>query len=348
MNNTFDKFKFRCHYLGDLMTGVAKNWDVENSKTCNSKLQEIHREIAWGRRKKIESKYLTKGIAGEENGLTLLSLVKRVFFKKNDQRIENDFLSGEPDAYIGTDINHAEEGYDIKCAWDFTTMPYTNDKLDSDYIYQMMAYMALTGAKRWHVAHCLVNAPASMIIQEKKRVWFKWDCPEETETPTNEFIKYKEACIDIEKNMIYDLAQFKKDNMVFDYDIPNAEWTFDIPMEQRIRIVTIERDEAMIGKIYARIMECRAWMNSNLFPITSTVEGIKETVFNDLLIKGESSVTEQDIKMTLVQQGKMKLSEVIEEKVPIKNPPPKNVPKEKKAAAQEKIKAVKKVKKVEI
>jgi hypothetical protein len=41
----------------------------------------------------------------------------------------------------------------------------------------------------------------------------------------------------------------------------------DIPIEERIHEVQIERNDETIEAIHNRVVECRAWMNENLFKI---------------------------------------------------------------------------------
>lgn len=314
----FDKIKIRCSALGELMTGLeTKGWGMDKSVTAQKYLRKLHRGMQWNRRKDVTSKYMDKGLKEEENSLTLLSLTTRVFFKKNDKRIENDWLSGEPDTYVGESILKAKEGYDVKSSWDWTTFPYPNDELESEYEYQALGYIDLTGADCWNIAHCLVNTPANLILQAKKSLWFSMDCPDEDST-SKDAILYREKCIDIEKNMIVDMVQFQKDNPVFDFHCP--EWTFDIPKEERIRIVTVARDDKRIQLIHDRVVAGREWMKRTL---TNKIPPIITT-------KG------QEVVSTMIAEGK--------EQIVLASLPPKDVPAEAKEKAQKKIRSMKKVK----
>lgn len=117
--------------------------------------------------------------------------------------------------------------------------------------------MALTGAKRWTTAFCLVNASASLIDAEKKRIYYSLGCPDDDN------VDYHKKCISIEKNMIFDLLQFKKDNP--HYDMACNNWEFDIPMSERVVEFTVDRNESEIEALYERIKLCRVWMENNLF-----------------------------------------------------------------------------------
>jgi hypothetical protein len=210
-------------------------------KGCISYLEQLHREIVWGRRKEIFTKAMEKGIAQEEKALTMLSLSEGYFFKKNETRLNNDFITGEFDTAKGSDIYHITHGYDTKCSWDCWTFPYPSDVaggLDGVYEWQNHGYMWLTGAPEWTTAYCLVNTPKKLIEQAKKS--FMYSCPENISEE-----KLAEVYANIEKSMIYD----------------------DIPEDQRIVKFNTKRDEIKLQWIESRVAECRAYMNTHLFKI---------------------------------------------------------------------------------
>lgn len=249
-----DTILFHPSALGDIYTGVAKGWDVENSLTCKRKLLSIYREIKYGRYYDHSNKYTDKGNKQEETGITAYSLFRKKFFAKNNVRLENERLTGE------IDILNLPETVDIKCPWSLETLPHSlTDKADPDYVLQGHGYMALSGASVHIIAYCLVNSTGDAIINEKKKLWYSMGCPDDTNKT------YLEERIKIEKNMIYDMVQFKKDNPGFDIDC--KEWEFDIPLNERIVEFKTARDEDVIQKIYSRIDACRQWMNSNLFSL---------------------------------------------------------------------------------
>lgn len=250
----------RCSSIGKVMTnGRGSN---TMGATCTTYLKELYLEMKYSRRRDFSSKEIEKGKRMEEDALTLLSLVKKYPFKKNTERLRNDYLTGEPDAFIGGTITEAEEGFDTKCPWSLWTFPFdvAPDKLDKMYYWQNMGYMALTGAKRWTTAYCLVNAPSELIKAEKMKVWYALGCPDE------ESSEYQERAREVEKNMIFDREQFNRDNPAFDFDIPESEWIYDIPREERLKEFPVERDEDAIGAIYTRIEECREYMNQTFNP----------------------------------------------------------------------------------
>jgi hypothetical protein len=239
------------------MTGVAKNWDIENSQTCKQKLVQIARELLWKRRYNMSNKYTEKGIAVEDDAITLYSLFKKDFFKKNDIRLSNDHFTGETDIYQGSDISNADKTVDIKSSWDWTTFPSFLDEPEKNYIYQGYVYQDLTGSKLHTVAYCLVNTPSHLIIDEKRRLAYKMGIID-TETP--EYIK---KCIEIEKNCIYDMEKFCKDNPHFEFHTEN--WDYDISLNDRVIEFDIIRDDKVINQMKQRAEDSNIWLFKN-FP----------------------------------------------------------------------------------
>jgi hypothetical protein len=200
------------------------------SSTCIDELIKIYAKVKYGRSRDTTSKYLEKGIAMEEEAITLYSKFKRDYFVNNKARMSNDFITGE------WDILKSEVVTDTKCSWDLITfLKASKDDLKKDYFYQLHGYMALTGAKSAVVAYCLVNTPENLIQSEIKSTWYKLGCPDES---SKEFQEISEEI-----------------QMLGKYD--------DIPVQERVFEFNIERDEAIIQRINDRVIQCRQWMQEN-------------------------------------------------------------------------------------
>lgn len=252
--NSANNILFRPSSLGDIMSGTGKNWSVNESLTCQRRLIKIFRELEFNRYYNNFNKYIEKGLKAEEDGITLYSRYSKEKFVKNKTRFENEYFTGEPD------IIFTNETIDIKCSWSLETFPHNAvDKPNADYIYQGIAYMDLTGAEIHTIAYCLVNAPANLIIREKEKLWCNMGCPDQT---NENYAKEKES---IERNMIFDIEQFNRDNPNFDYDNNIKEWVYDIPIKDRVVEYTVYKDCEMLQKVKNRIIECRKWMNENLY-----------------------------------------------------------------------------------
>lgn len=251
MNNA-NEILFHPSALGKIMSGVKKKWDVENSLTCKRELVRIHREIKYGRYYTYSSKYTDKGIKTEQDAITLYSLVKNKYYKKNTLRIKNKWFDGEPDIIEG------RETIDIKSCWSLDTLPHVlTDEVDQDYEYQGDGYLDLIEGDQHTVAYCLVNAMPQAITREKEKLWYA------LEQPAPDDPVYMSSVIEIEKKMIFDLESFMSDNPGFDLDC--KDWVYDIPMEDRVVEFVIKRDQVRTNKIKDRITESREWMNKKLF-----------------------------------------------------------------------------------
>jgi hypothetical protein len=152
---------------------------------------------------------------------------------KNEERLNNEYITGLPDIYEGESIHNAETITDIKSSYDlFTFLPNIGESLDSNYYYQIQGYMALSGAKRACIAYCLVDTPEHIIAGEKYRLFKSMNVISE-ESP--EFIK---EALKIEKSMTFG----------------------DIPKEERVLIFPVERNEEVIEKIYSKVLKAREYL----------------------------------------------------------------------------------------
>jgi hypothetical protein len=101
------------------------------------------------------------------------------------------------------------------------------------YYWQLQTYMDLTGATSATLAYCLVDTPPQLIEDEKRRLMWKMG------VATSENPLYLEACEELEKAMTFG----------------------DIDMRERLIEFKIDRNEADIIKMHARVEECRKWLN---------------------------------------------------------------------------------------
>jgi hypothetical protein len=234
-----------------------RNKSEKISETTKIHLVDCYVSAVHKRREDIFSKVLEKGSSCENDSITLLSRVTKRFFKKNDVRLSNEYVTGECDIYVGEAINNADETIDTKTSWSaHTFFRAINKPLEKNYYWQGQTYMALTGAKKHSVAYCLVNSPAKFIEEEKRRLSYNMDV---------DSVEFRDACKQIEINHIFDLSLFmiENDGYVFHNDL--SEWRYDIPMKERVYLFEFERNDSDIERMYQRIKDCRGWMNENLF-----------------------------------------------------------------------------------
>lgn len=216
--------KIRCSSLGKLMT-ASRSKTEQLSKTAQSYIQELVLEHKYGIKKEWSSRYTDKGNECEEDSITLANEVLNVgFIYKNEEHFQNDYITGTPD------VNTNEVLLDIKTSFDGTTFPFFEDEIpNKDYYYQLQGYMWLTGKEESLLVYCLTNTPIIIVEDEIRRVHWKEHAIEESE----EIRHYVEA----------------KHN--FDH----------IPLEKRVKVFKIQKDEAVIEAIKEKIELAREYYN---------------------------------------------------------------------------------------
>lgn len=199
-------------------------------------------EYAWITEKKcsvtkeLDIEQMRKGRLGEKEGRELLSYVEDYFYEKNDERLYNDFLSGEPDTWKGKSIQEADEVPDIKVIWD---MPGFLKKMvkpmEPEYQDQLRGYGLLTGAKKLFRANTLITTPETIRNGVKMRLFYQrtYATPE-----APEFLKEWEV---LEQSMIFDSIPFHK----------RLHRLYVEPF-------TPEQEQA----VYDRVKVCREWLNN--------------------------------------------------------------------------------------
>lgn len=260
----FSNYKFRPHAVGKLMKGLPKPLTPNQAETLialedkysNQKITEkqletlvdlrkkqkakpvlsegaktylksIFKEEVFGRKKEVQNKYLSKGIAVEEDNINMYNDVNGTFLIKNEVRYENEFFTGE------MDIEEEDEIIDFKSSWDYSTFPlFEDDVPNEDYEYQLLAYMDLRpNVKSAKLVYGLVDTPGELILDEKKRIGWKLGLIDGLPEDLDE---------EITRNMTY----------------------ADIPKEARIKKFIIYRDEKRIAQIKAMILLAREYLNS--------------------------------------------------------------------------------------
>lgn len=229
----FNETLFRCSSLGYIMTDPRSKSETL-SETAKTHLIDVYVANRYGRQEDIQSKFIEKGLAVEEDSITLYSRIKKEFYKKNEDHLTNTWIKGTPDLFEGDTIHSASHIIDIKSSWDiYTYMRVLTKEINKNYYWQLQGYMDLTGAATATLAYCLVDTPIQLIEDEKRRLMWKMG------VATSESPLFIEACEALEKDMIFT----------------------DIPLHERLIEFEIERNEADIMKMHARVEECRKWLN---------------------------------------------------------------------------------------
>lgn len=215
---SFDNHLFRCSALGKLMTNPRYKKDAL-SATTRRYLQELHKEVLFGKSTDLQSKYLDKGKQVEDESITLYNNVTGDSAVKNEEFFSNNYICGTPDI-VGSKL------IDIKSSWDFTTFPMHEETLPSkDYYWQLQGYMELTQQKESWIAYCLVDTPTQLIQDEVRRLGWQ--------------LGMIEVPMDLEAE-VYERLQYS-----------------DIPAELRIKMFRVEYNDEDIQRLYERIEICR-------------------------------------------------------------------------------------------
>ena len=218
---------FRCSALGNLMTEPRSKTETI-SETTKTYLLDVYAYLKYGRKKDIVNKYVQKGLAVEEDSITLYSRITGDLFIKNEEHFRNEYIMGTPDLVT-------EPIIDIKSSWDlFTFLKSKNSPLDKGYYWQLQGYMWLTGIKSAKLVYCLVNTPDQIINDQKRK--FMWNANQIDESQLSE-----QAFAEIERNGIYD----------------------DISMSERIHTIDIAYCQEDIERLKQRIEDCRNYMLNN-------------------------------------------------------------------------------------
>ncbi len=96
----FNEFRMRCSAIGALMTEPQLKADKEAgnlSATAKTALIKEYSRMVDERMDDIFSKPMQKGTQQEDESITTLSLYDGKFYVKNEQRLKNEFISGECD-----------------------------------------------------------------------------------------------------------------------------------------------------------------------------------------------------------------------------------------------------------
>lgn len=243
---------FRAHSFGKIMSN--ERGSDKMGATAKTELNRMYAHLFYNRRKPVDNKFVRKGTLSEEKGITMYSKQYGKMVTKNTERLTNEYFTGEPDLFKGESITKAEIITDIKCSYETET--YTNSilsgKIDPIYFTQGQIYMMLTGAQEFQLAYCLVNAPEATVTKEKLSAWYAHGGEYADASP-----EYIAEAIEIEKRLIYDRAEFKRENPNYTFDCPEDQWEFDIPQSERCWVFFVKYDQNYVDSMIKRADEAR-------------------------------------------------------------------------------------------
>lgn len=132
--------------------------DTDLSAGALTYCEELAKEIVYGYKPSLCNKYLDKGNICEDLSIELYNDVHFTSHKKNTERKENTWLTGE------CDIDARDKIIDIKSSWSLETFPATKQQAHKiAYEWQGRAYMMLWDKDLFELAYCLVSTPIELI-----------------------------------------------------------------------------------------------------------------------------------------------------------------------------------------
>lgn len=168
--------KVRASALAKMMATPRSKGELL-SQTAKSYIKEVVLQDKYGIYKEFNSRYTDKGNQTEDEAIQLVADVLDLgFVFKNEEKFQNDFVKGTPDVITNDLI------IDTKVSWSASTFPFFEDDLpNTDYYWQMQAYMWLTGKRRALVVYCLINTPYLILEDEIRREHWKQNLIDESE-----------------------------------------------------------------------------------------------------------------------------------------------------------------------
>ena len=171
-----------------------------------------------------------KGNALEAEAVEILSRLHKIDYKKPVSCSENDYLLGRCDAYCLTN----KKVVDVKTAWNINTfMLALYQQIPLLYWFKMQGYLELYDCDYGEICYVLLNTPAHLIEQERDAITKKYMFGE------------------VNKERYED--ELEKLSTMYSYD--------RIPLKRRVITFSIERDRAILPKIYSKVEMCRQWLN---------------------------------------------------------------------------------------
>lgn len=213
--------------------------------TCISYLLE---EYAWKTegmvkvtKELIDVPQMQKGTIVEPQSILLLSQYDEIQYTANvledgeRERVYNDYLSGEVDAYVGEAIMGAKNITDVKSAWDYPTfLCKTQEKVPPANDWQVKGYLDISGAPEGFIANCLVDADEGTLYDTRMKLLRKTKEAATEESPA--FLK-KWAIIERSMNFSH------------------------IPVYKRVNKKPIEpMNDFQRQQVYDRVKFCREWL----------------------------------------------------------------------------------------
>ena len=161
--------------LAELLVKESNKDKVILSDSCIEYLMEVYAWETEGMiptgKESLDVLAMRHGKEAEIESVALLSMYDGELYLQHKERIENDYLSGEIDCYLGSSVYEATNVTDIKNCFDYPTLlKKIHAGVENDHEYQLGGYGDITGARGLYVAYTVVNASPEILEEMKYKV----------------------------------------------------------------------------------------------------------------------------------------------------------------------------------
>lgn len=225
--------------VAELEVKEANGKKVVLSTTCIEYLMEVYAWETEGmipvNKESLDVLSIRKGKMAEQVAGQVLSVVDNVEYRLHKERIENDFITGEIDLYLGEHVYAATNVTDIKNSFDYPTfLKKIHTGLESGQKEQLQGYGDITGAGDLYVANCLITAPKEIIDD------MMWKVARKINAATFESPEFLEEWPKWERSMTFS----------------------HIPMQNRVSKIKVEPfNDFERQRLYDRVKVCREFLN---------------------------------------------------------------------------------------
>ena len=145
---------------------LAPYKEMSLSAGAKTYLGKLAKQFVYSYNKVVETKYMDKGLACEDEAIDMINRLRFESYAKNTERREDEFLTGECDIYVP-----GVKTIDTKVSWDLDTFPaLSEDCHDSLYEWQGRAYMRLWDVPEHEVCFVMLNTPDELIRYEQREL----------------------------------------------------------------------------------------------------------------------------------------------------------------------------------
>ena len=215
--------KFRCSSLSDIMTNGRSKTETLG-ETAKSQCLKTFLAYKYGYYEEIHTDAMMKGKLLESEAISLLSVYKGTYLKKNKERRSNDYITGECDLTSKNGIIS-----DIKISENIRTF-FDVEDVSKNYFCQGQGYMNLWELPNYELTYVLLPDTEEMIERKISRLSF---------------------------HLVGDDFERAQKQLIHNNDIIK-----NMPIEDRIKIFKFDYDPEFMNQVFERVEVCREYIKT--------------------------------------------------------------------------------------